>query len=259
MRIIKLFLASILLFACQKYEPNTLNIGTIAGPETALVEAARSIAFEKYGLTLKIIEFNDYNLPNQALEDGSLDANVYQHLPYLKTAIKNHGYNLEVIAKTFIYPTGLYSNKYKTLKALPEQALIAIPNDPSNEARALYLLQQAGLIQLKEQQDNPEIKDIVNNPRHLRFKALDAAQLPRIIPDVDAAVINTNYAVAAGLSPMKDALFLESKKSPYANIVVINKNTKKKKQLQDFVKAMQSDTVKAKAKELFGEAAQPAY
>lgn len=258
MRLIGIALLAISLIACNKPSPNTLTIGTISGPETDLVDVAKDVALNKYGLTIKIVEFNDYNLPNEALQDGSLDANVYQHLPYLKAAIKAHGYDLDVLGKTFLYPAGIYSSKYKSMNALPKQAIIAIPNDPSNEARALLLLQKAGLITLKKT-DNATTADIVANPGQIIIKELDAAQLPRILQDVDAAVINTNYAVPAGLSPTRDALFHEGKNSPYANLIVIRHNTNKKPQLEQFVKALQSREVSDKAKELFGDAAIPAW
>ncbi|KTD22951.1 MetQ/NlpA family ABC transporter substrate-binding protein [Legionella londiniensis] len=258
MRIFTLITLILGLAACGKPSPDTVTIGTIAGPETELVEVAQKIAKDKYGLTVKIVEFSDYNLPNEALQDGSLDANVYQHLPYLEAARKAHGYELEVIGRTFIYPTGIYSKKYKSLAQLPEKALIALPNDPSNETRALLLLQKAGLITLKEN-GNASAQDIVKNPKNLRFKELDAAQLPRALNDVDAAVINTNFAIPAGLNPAQDALFSESKDSPYANIIVMRKNSPKKAQLELFVKAMNSPEVRKKAKELFGDAAVPAW
>ena len=246
------------LVACNKPSPNTLVIGTIAGPETELVEVAKEVALKQYGLDIKIVEFNDYNLPNEALQDGSLDANVYQHQSYLEAAIKAHHYNLEVIGKSFVYPTGIYSNKIKSLEQLPDKAIIAIPNDPSNEARALLLLQKAGLLTLK----NPSvtsIADIATNPKHLVIKELDAAQLPRILADVDAAVINTTFAIPAGLSPSQDAIFREDKDSPYANLIVAHRNNTKQKQLEEFVNAFNSPEVKAKAKELFGDAAIPAW
>ena len=244
----------LILLGCSKPSPNTLLVGTISGPETQLVEVAQNVAQERYGLTVKIIEFNDYNLPNEALQDGSLDANVYQHLPYLQAAIKAHGYNLEAIGKTFVYPTGIYSSKIKSLANLPANALIALPNDPSNEARALLLMQKAGLITLKTRQ-NATVADIATNPKKLRFKELDAAQLPRVLPDVDAAIINTTFAIPAGLSPSRDALFLESKDSPYANLIVIRNNSTKKAQLELLVKALNSQEVKDKAHELFGDSA----
>ena len=242
------------LFGCSKPNPNTLIVGTISGPETELVDVAQKVALERYGLTIKIIEFSDYNLPNEALMDGTLDANVYQHQPYLDSAMAAHGYSFAVIGKTFVYPTGIYSTKYKRLKKLPEGALIALPNDPSNESRALLLLKNAGLITLKTTHVFT-IRDIEKNPKHLRFKELDAAQLPRVLADVDAAVINTNFAITAGLQPAKDALFIENKHSPYANLIVVRQGNEKKTQLDLLVKALNSDEVKDRAHALFGDAA----
>jgi D-methionine transport system substrate-binding protein len=258
MRAIVTLLLILCLTACNKPSPNTLTIGTIAGPETELIETAKNLAQIKYGLTIKIIAFNDYNLPNEALQDGSLDANVYQHLPYLKTALKAHGYTLEAIGRTFVYPMGIYSKKIKTLDQLPESALIAIPNDPSNEIRALQLLEKAHLITLSSNNAS-DIKSILDNPKHLKFKEMDAAQLPRVLPDVDAAIINTTFALPAGLNPTHDALLSEDKDSPYANIVVIKLGSPKKAQLELFVQALNSEEVKNKARDLFGDAAIPAW
>lgn len=259
MRQFILFSICTLLAACGgKPTPNTLKVGAIAGPETELVQVAADVAHQQYGLNIKVIEFSDYNLPNAALQDGSLDANVYQHLPYLEAAMAAHGYDLEAIGKTFIYPTGIYSKKYKTLSSLPEHALIAIPNDPSNEARALLLLKNSGLITLKSSKKTT-LQDIADNPRKLTFKELDAAQLPRILDDVDAAVINTTFAIPAGLTPSRDALYMEDKDSPYANLVVIRKNSTKKSQLMLLVKALNSEAVQQKALALFGEGAIPAW
>jgi len=257
MRILCLFL-TLTLVACSKPSPNAITVGTISGPETELVEVAQKVALERYGLEVKIIEFNDYNLPNEALQDGSLDANVYQHLPYLTTASKAHGYTLEPIARTFVYPMGIYSKKLKTLSQLQPGGTVALPNDPSNEERALLLLKKAHLITLKSNRE-ATLQDIASNPKHLHFKELDAAQLPRILPDVDAAIINTTFAIPAGLRPSHDALLLEDKHSPYANLIVIRNNSNKKEQLGLFVKAMQSKEVVLKAKELFGDAAIPAW
>ncbi|HHF7374781.1 MetQ/NlpA family ABC transporter substrate-binding protein [Legionella bozemanae] len=258
MRILAYCVLLLSLVACNKPSPNTLVIGTIAGPETELVETAKEVAKNKYDLNIKIVTFNDYNLPNEALQDGSLDANVYQHLPYLNAAIKAHGYTLEAIGRTFVYPMGIYSKKYTSLQQLPEKAVIALPNDPSNEMRALQLLEKAQLITLKPT-ENTGLKDIATNPHHLQFKEMDAAQLPRVLPDVDAAVINTTFALPAGLNPSRDALFTEDKNSPYANIIVIRSNTPKKEQLELFVKALNSEEVKEKAKTLFGDSAIPAW
>ena len=258
MRLLNILLLCSLLAGCNKPDPNVIVVGTIAGPETELVDVAQQVAKKKYGQTIKIVEFNDYNLPNEALNDGALDANVYQHLPYLEAASAARHYNFEVIGKTFVYPTGLYSKHHKTLEELPQNAIIAIPNDPSNEARALLLLSQAGLITMSLNTSS-NLKDITSNPKNLRFKELDAAQLPRIVGDVDAAIINTNYAVPAGLDLNNDALFIENKHSPYANIIVIRSNSTKKDQLKLFVKALNSPEVQQKAQELFGQAAIPAW
>ncbi|MCH9756832.1 MAG: MetQ/NlpA family ABC transporter substrate-binding protein [Gammaproteobacteria bacterium] len=256
MRFMRLLPLLLSLLAChqQPTSPNTLTIGTISGPETDLVRAAQVVAKDEYGLDIRVVEFSDYNLPNEALQDGSLDANVYQHLPYLQSAQKAHGYTLEPIGRTFLFPAALYSNKVKSIKDLPERAQIAIPNDPSNETRALKLLAKANLITLKDTA-TPSVQDIQNNPKKLRFKTLDAAQLPRVLPDVDAAVINTTFAIPAGLNPTRDALIAEDKTSPYANLIVIERNTPKRAQLELFVKAMHSDDVKTKAKALFGDSA----
>jgi D-methionine transport system substrate-binding protein len=165
---------------------------------------------------------------------------------------------LEAIGKTFVYPTGIYSNKIKDLFQLKERSIIAIPNDPSNEARALLLLQKANLISLKKA-NLATLADISANPKQLIIKELDAAQLPRILADVDAAVINTTFAIPAGLNPARDAIFVEDKDSPYANLIVIRRDSSKKTQLLNFVKAMNSPEVKEKAKALFGDAALPAW
>lgn len=263
MRALRLLLlplvASCFLNACQQpSSPKTLTIGTIAGPESDLVRTAKTVAHDQYDLDIRVVEFSDYNLPNAALEDGSLDANVYQHLPYLEASVKAHHYLIEPIGRTFLFPAGLYSKKNKSLDALPNKARIAIPNDPSNEARALRLLAKAKLITLNEN-PTPSVQDIIANPQNIRIKTLDAAQLTRILPDVDAAVINTTFAIPAGLNPSRDALIRESKDSPYANLVVIHSNTKKREQLEQFVEALHSDAVKAKAQQLFGDAAIKAW
>lgn len=259
LRIISIFTLVLTIVACDKPSPNTIVVGTIAGPESDLVVVAKEVAEKNDGLTVKIIEFNDYNLPNEALQDGSLDVNVYQHLPYLQSTIKAHGYKLEPIGKTFIYPMGIYSQQYKSLNDIPDHSLIAIPNDPSNETRALLLLEKAHLITLKQATDAHGVPEVESNPKGLQLKEMDAAQLPRALPDVAAAVINTTFALPAGLSPTKDALFSEDKDSPYANLIVVKQDNPKKEQLELFVKALNSLPVKAKAKELFGDSALPAW
>ena len=257
-----LFLAIILsIIACrEKPSPNTLIVGTMAGPESDVIAVAQTIAQSRYGLTIKIIEFSDYNLPNAALQDGTLDLNIFQHGPYLEDANKAHHYSLEAIGKTFLYPMAIYSNKLTALKDLRDGAIIAIPNDPSNEGRALLLLEKAGLIKLKAGvgfEATPE--DIMSNPRQLKMITLAAAQLPRALDDVSVAAINTNYAELIGLSVKKDALFRESADSPYANLIVVRKGDQDNPKIKTFVKAMQSPEVKAAAKKWFGDGAVQAW
>ena len=250
---------SILLFGCaDKPNPTLLVIGTMAGPETELVEVAQTIAQARYGLTIKIIEFSDYNLPNAALQDGTLDINIFQHLPYLQESIQAHHYAIEPIGKTFLYPMAIYSQKISSIKAIPTSAVVAIPNDPSNEARALLLLQNAGLIQLKHTH-SATLYDIKHNPHHYQFRELDAAQLPRVLADVDIAVINTNFAIPAGLNPKRDALFTEDKSSPYANLIVVKQSSSKKEQIHELIEALHSQAVLDKAKNIFAGAAIPAW
>lgn len=262
MRHLKLFLCLgviLSLLACgEKPNPNTLIVGTMSGPESDVITVAQTVAQNRYGLTIKLIEFSDYNLPNAALEDGTLDVNIFQHLPYLEEAIQAHHYHLEAIGKTFLYPMAIYSNKLTSLQNLKPGAIIAIPNDPSNEARALLLLQNAKLIRLKKHSGST-LSDIRSNPNHYQLRELDAAQLPRVLPDVDLAVINTNFAIPAGLQPNRNALFVEKKTSPYANLIVIRKNSAKKEQIMQFVEAIHSPEVSAKAQELFSDAAIPAW
>lgn len=249
------------LTAChqQGITKDTIKVGTIAGPETHLMEIAKKVAKKCYGLNVDIIAFSDYNTPNVALNDGSLGANMFQHLPYLQAQIKARGYELIAAGKTFIYPMGIYSKKLQQLGAMPVGAKLAIPNDPSNEARALLLLQKAGLIQLKP---NAAVfattADIASNAKKLQIVTLDAAQLPRALNDVDAAVINTNFAIPAGLRP-STALFREDIDSPYANIVAVRRQDKDMPQVNQLMSALHSAQVLAAAKDTFGDAAIPAW
>jgi D-methionine transport system substrate-binding protein len=264
-RILALFfslIVSLFLTHCShsSSKPNEVQVGTIAGPETELMEVAKDVAAKKYGLNIKIVTFTDYVLPNAALADGSIDANMIQHIPYLEETIAAKGYKLSSIGKTFIYPMGIYSDKVKNLNDLRPNATVAIPNDPSNEARALMLLEKAGLIKLKPGVSlKATPKDIVQNLRQLHIKELDAAQLPRVLRDVDLAVINTNFVMTIGLLPSKDALFLENSKSPYANIVVVRTANKNDPRFAKLMAALHSKEVIEKAKALFKDQAIPAW
>lgn len=250
------------LTACQQKPEaaNVIKVGTMAGPDEQMLEVAKNVAKKQFGLDVQIISFSDYTLPNTALNDGSIDANIFQHQPYLDAAIKANNYQLAAIGKTFIFPMGIYSKKYKSVTEIPNNAVVAVPNDPSNESRALLLLSNAGLITLKPNAGiNATPIDIVNNPKKLKIKELDAAQLPRVLPDVAIAVINNNYAIPAGLNPTKDAIYLEKTDSPYANIIVVRTADKNQPKLIDLVKVMHSPEVLAESKKIYAGQAIPAW
>jgi len=249
-----LSLSLITLTACNSQD-DALKIGTISGPETTLMETAKDVAKEQ-GLNVKIVEFTDYLQPNTALNEGSIDANMFQHQPYLDKQVKDKGYKLVSVGKTFVYPMGIYSKKISNISEIKPKSTVAIPNDPSNEGRALLLLEKTGLIKLDKNAGlYATPKDIIENPKNLKFKELDASQGPRSLPDVAIAIINTNYAVVAGLSPTKDALLLEDKDSPYANIIVVQSDKKDDPKIKQLVTAIQSKEVKEKAKEIFKDQA----
>lgn len=258
--LLTLTLTPTLLSCSHKEKNNEVRVGTIAGPETKLMQVAQQVALQKFGLHVKIITFTDYTVPNQALEEGDIDANAFQHYPFLLAQIRAHGYSFASVGDTFLYPMGLYSRTIKSLSELQPDAKIAIPNDPSNEARALLLLQKAGLITLKPNITiNATIQDVASNPHHYELVALNAAQLPRALEDVSLAAINTNYAIPADLSPAKDALFAEKADSPYMNLIVARAADRNAPKIKELVEAYQSEPVLSEAKKLFGDNAVPGF
>ena len=240
-------------------DEQSLKVGTVAGPETDVMQVAADLAEERYGLEIEIIEFTDYVTPNAALADGSLDANAYQHEPYMNAMVNDRGYDFAIAGRTFVYPIGAYSEKFESIDDLPEGATIALPNDPSNEGRSLILLHNEGLITL----DDPENLEatplnIVENPHDFDFREIEAAQLPRVLPDVDMAFINNTFAQPAGLT-LDDALVKEGPESPYVNIIAVRGGDEDREEIQQLVDAYQSDEVAAKAEELFKGAAVPGW
>lgn len=221
-----------------------LKVGASPTPHAQILELIKP-QLAKAGITLQIIEFQDYVQPNLALAEGELDANFFQHIPYLNQFSADHKLDLSYIAKVHIEPIGVYSKKIKTLADLKNKAIVAIPSDPTNGGRALLLLERAKLIELRKNAGLSATElDIAKNPKGLQFKALEAAQLPRILEDVDVAVINTNYAISANLIPTKDALFLENSESPYVNILAVRTKDQKNPALQTLAKALNSDIVR---------------
>lgn len=222
----------------------TLKIGTTSYPGAEIMNLIKDDLKAK-GIELEIVEMNDYVTPNLALADGDIDVNSFQHLPYLEQFNKDKGLDLVSAGGTYICPLGLYSKKYKSLEELPEKAVIAIPNDPTNSGRALLLFHKAGLIELKDPTDlRATTFDIVKNPKNFKFKELEAAQLPRILPDVDAAVINGGYAVNAGFFPTEDSIVLEDKDSPYINIFAVRAGDENREDIKALVEAFQTDKVR---------------
>lgn len=200
-----------------------IKVGVTPGEHAEILEHMVPLAKAK-GLDIDVIEFSDYVVPNTALADGDLNANSFQHVPFLENQIKDRGFDIVAVAKTITTPMGVYSNKVKSLAELAEGANVAIPNDPTNGGRALLVLADEGVIKVNPDAGLvPTPMDITENPKNLRFRELDAAQLPRALDDADAAVINTNFALAAGLKPREDAIAMEKADSPYANVIVVRK------------------------------------
>src|SRR5690554_3424665 len=186
-----------------------LSVAATPVPHAELLEFVKP-ELAKQGVDLDVKVFTDYVQPNRQVADGAIDANFFQHKPYMDSFNQQHGTGLVSVGLVHVEPFGAYSSKVKSLDELKEGAQVALPNDPSNGARALLLLQKAGLITLKDPTNIlATSRDIVENPRKLRFREIEAANLPRVLPDVDLALINTNYALEAGLNPSVDALVIE--------------------------------------------------
>lgn len=243
-------------------DDKVIKVGTISGPDAQIWQVVQKVA-KRNGLEVKVIEFNDYVQPNAALDAGDLDANSFQHQPYLDSQIKQRGYKIVNAGLTYISPLGVYSKKLKSLNALPQGARVAVPNDPSNENRALLLLQAQGVIKLKPgagtDGNNATPLDIADNPKKIRIVELDAAQLPRTLSDVDAAAINTNFALAAGLQPTRDAIALEDVHSPYANLIAVRAKDKDQPWVKKLVAAYQSDDVRQFLKSEFKGSVVPSF
>lgn len=221
-----------------------LKIGVTAGPHAQIFEQVKKLA-DKDGLKIQIVEFSDYIQPNAALAAGDLDANSYQHQPFLDQQVKDRGYKLVNVGYTVNFPIGLYSKKVKHLKDLKEGAKFGIPNDPTNGGRVLLVLQDQGLIKLKPGAGLKATPlDVIDNPKKLKFVELEAAQLPRSLDDLDAAAINTNYALPAGLHPGKDAIAQENAKSPYVNLIAVRAQDQAKPWVAKLVKLYQSEEIR---------------
>ena len=231
---------------------NKITVGVIAGSEAQVAEVAAQVAKDKYGLEVELITFSDYITPNAALDEGSIDVNAFQHKPYLDQQIKDRDYKFAVVGNTFVYPIAGYSSKIKSLDELQEGDQVAVPSDPTNLGRSLMLLEKQGLLVLKEGAGlSATVLDIVSSPKNLDIVELEAAQLPRSLDDVSLAIINTTYASSINLSPEKDGLFVEDKESPYVNLIVAREDNVDAENVQNFLKAYQTDTVYDAAMKIF--------
>lgn len=221
-----------------------LKVGATAVPHAQILEVVKD-DLAKQGVELKIIVFSDYVTPNLALNDGALDANYFQHKPYLEKMINDRGLKLKSVAPIHIEPLGIYSKRFKSVASLKKHARVAIPNDPTNQARALILLHNNGVIKLKDPSNlSATPMDIIDNPKKIKIIQIEAPLLPRMLGDVDAAVINGNYALQGGLSHL-DALALEDKRSPYANIIATRIDVGDKQEAIDkLIKALETQEVK---------------
>jgi D-methionine transport system substrate-binding protein len=223
---------------------DVIRLGVENGPHAEIAELVKKL-LAKDGIEVKIFEFTDYTRPNPALDQGDLDANSFQHQPYLDQQVKDRGYKLVGVGKSVVFPMGVYSKKIKSISQLPQGGKIAIPNDPSNGGRALLLLQGQGILKLDPGAGiTPSVLDIVENKKNVKIIEADAAQLANFLPDVDAAVINTNFAIQGKLDPAKDAIARESKDSPYVNLIVVRQADKAKPWVQKLVAAYHSAEVR---------------
>ncbi len=236
--------AALVLGAAGLAQAETLTVAVTPVPHGDILRLIEP-DLKSAGYDLKIVEFSDFVSPNIALDAGEVDANYYQHKPFLDDAVKTRRLKIASVAPIHILPMAAYSKKIKDIKDVPEGARVTIPNDPANGGRALLLLQSAGLIKLKEGAGaTATVLDIAENPKRLRFTEVEAAQVPRTIEDVDLAVVNSNYAIGVGLNPVSDSIYLENKDSPYAVVVAARQGDENKPGIAALVKALKTDKVK---------------
>lgn len=255
----KVFSVLLLLVLSVSSYSKVFKVGVTPVPHTAFLELIKE-DLKKEGIELQIIEFNEYVIPNIALADGELDANYFQHVPYLKKFSEERKLNLSSLGTVHIAPLALYSNTFKVADDLPKGSSIAVPNDPSNLGRSLILLHLNGLIKLKDPNDWFATEfDIVENPKKIKFKLVEAPQLPRVLKDVDAAVIPGNFAIQNGLNPVKNGLIREDEKSPYANVVAVRKGDENREDVKKFFEILRSEKLKKFIAEKYDGGVIPAF
>lgn len=242
-------------------DDKVIKVGVSPVPHEEIMEVAKPL-LEAKGYTVEIVEFTDYVLPNTALESGEIDANYFQHIAYLNSFNADNGTHLTYTAEIHLEPMGAFSKKYKTVDEVEEGAVVAVPDDPSNEARALRVLAAAGLIEVN---DGELIitADITSNPKNLEFKELEAATLPRVLEDVDIAVINGNYALEAGLDVNNDAFYAEDKNveslKERRNVLAVKEGNENSQKIKDLTEALTSDEVREFIEEKYKGAVVPVF
>jgi len=266
MRVFPLFLLSALTLAVSACSPapssaegNTLSVAATAVPHAEILNVVKPILAEQ-GIILNIRIFSDYVQPNDLVAQRQMDVNYFQTEPYLDAYNRDRGTQLVTLAGIHIEPFAAYSRRYSNLDEVPAGAEVVIPNDPSNNSRALILLHHSGLITLKDPNNAlSTLHDIVDNPKQLKFRELDAAMLPRVLDQVDLALINTNYALDAGLNPREDALAIEDKDSPYVNFVVGLPDKREDARVQALIQVLTSETVREHIQSVYHNAVVPAF
>lgn len=254
-----LFAVTSLSFAGHAVADQTIRVG-IMSAEDEDVWAVVSQEAAKNGLTLKLVVFNDYTQPNEALENDELDANAFQHKPYLDNQIETRGYHIVPVGYTAVWPIGLYSKKHKSVAELPDKAVIGVPNDPSNEGRALRLLEAQGVIKLKPDAGILATPvDIVENPKQVEIKELDAGIVGRSIEDLDAAVVNTDWAIKSNLTKDERIATEAVEDNPYRNFIAVKQGRENEAWVKTLVAAYQNDTVKETLAKVYKGTALPAW
>ena len=243
----------------ETVESVTLSVAASPTPHAEILEVCVPLLAEQ-GITLEIHEYGDYVIPNTAVEDGEEDANYFQHVPYLDNFNAERGTHLVSVAGVHVEPMGVYAGKTASLEELADGASVAIPNDPTNEGRALLLLETLGLIKLADSSNlEATPKDIAENPMNLKFEEVQAETIPSIVSEVDIAVINSNYAMGAGFNPVEDSLALESAESPYVNILVVKEGSEQNPAVLALIEALHSDEVRAFIETEYAGAVVPAF
>jgi len=254
-------LTLLLLTGCStpKEDGQALRVAATTIPHAEILKQAKPL-LAKEGVDLQIKVFADYVQPNTQVAEKNIDLNYFQTKPYLDAFNRERGTHLVVITGVHIEPFGAYSHKLKNIDQLPDGASVTLPNDPSNNSRALLLLAKHGLITLKDPNNElSTLKDITANPKHLQFRELEAAMLPRTLDEVDLSLINTNYALAAGLNPTKDALLIEDRNSPYVNYLVGRPDNQNDPRVQKLAKVLNSPEIKAFIEQKYHGAVLPAF